>query len=137
MEELAPTVPPKSSLGQAFNYTLGQWPRLIRYLDDGILRMDNNLVENDIRPFVVGRKNWLFFDQPGGAEAGATLYSLIETAKVNGLEPYQYLLYLFDKLPGLDGCDDQLRALLPMNLTPEILADHKKEYLKARGQEGT
>jgi transposase len=140
LQELAPTVPPKSLLGKALNYTLGQWPRLIKYLDNGILRMDNNLVENDIRPFVVGRKNWLFFDQPGGAEAGATLYSLIETAKANGLEPYHYLLYLFDKLPGLDGeamCDDQLRALLPMNLTPEILADHKKEYLKARGQEGT
>jgi transposase len=138
LEELAPTVPGKSLLGQALHYTLGQWPRLIRYLDDGLLRMDNNLVENDIRPFVVGRKNWLFFDQPGGAEAGATLYSLIETAKANGLEPSQYLLYLFDKLPGLDSsCDDQLRALLPMNLTPEILADHKKEYLKARGQEGT
>jgi transposase len=139
LEELAPTVPAKSLLGQALNYTLGQWPRLIKYLDNGLLRMDNNLVENDIRPFVVGRKNWLFFDQPGGAEAGAILYSLIETAKANGLEPYQYLLYLFDKLPGLDGdsiCDDQLRALLPMNLTPEILADHKKEYLKARGQEG-
>jgi hypothetical protein len=140
LQELAPTVPPKSLLGKALNYTLGQWPRLIKYLDNGILRMDNNLVENDIRPFVVGRKNWLFFDQPGGAEAGATLYSLIETAKANGLEPYHYLLYLFDKLPGLDGdgmCDDQLRALLPMNLTSEILADHKKEYLKARGQEGT
>jgi transposase len=140
LQELAPTVPPKSLLGKALNYTLRQWPRLIKYLDNGILRMDNNLVENDIRPFVVGRKNWLFFDQPGGAEAGATLYSLIETAKANGLEPYHYLLYLFDKLPGLDGdsmCDDQLRALLPMDLTSEILADHKKEYLKARGQEGT
>jgi transposase len=100
--------------------------------------MDNNLAENAIRPFVVGRKNWLFFEQPGGAEAGATLYSLIETAKANGLDPSQYLVYLFDKLPGLDGdniCDDQLRALLPMNLTPEILSDHKKEYLEARGQE--
>jgi transposase len=140
LEELSPTVPAKSLLGKALNYTLSQWPRLIRYLDDGILKMDNNLVENDIRPFVVGRKNWLFFDQPVGAEAGATLYSLIETAKANGLEPYHYLLYLFDKLPGLDGdsmCDDQLRALLPMNLTAEILTDHKKEYLKARGQEGT
>jgi transposase len=139
LEELAPTVPPKSLLGKAVNYTLGQWPRLIKYLDNGILRIDNNLVENDIRPFVVGRKNWLFFDQPGGADAGAILYSLIETAKANGLEPYHYLLYLFDKLPGLDdGYDDhgQLKALLPMNLTPEILFDHKEEYLKARGQEG-
>jgi transposase len=140
LEELAPTVPPKSLLGNAVNYTLGQWPRLIKYLDNGLLRMDNNLVENDIRPFVVGRKNWLFFGQPEGADAGAVLYSLIETAKANGLEPYHYLLYLFDKLPGLDVdsiCDDQLRSLLPMNLTPEVLVDHKKEYLKARGQEGT
>jgi transposase len=138
LEELGPTVPPKSLLGKAVNYTLGQWPRLIKYLDNGILRMDNNLVENDIRPFVVGRKNWLFFDQPGGAEAGAALYSLIETAKANGLEPYHYLLYLFDKLPLFEGeCDEHLKALLPMNLSPEILADHKKEYLKARGQEET
>lgn len=135
LEELAPTVPPKSLLGKALNYTLGQWPRLIKYLDNGILRMDNNLVENDIRPFVVGRKNWLFFDQPGGAEAGAALYSLIETAKANGLEPYHYLLYLFDKLPLFEGegeCDEQLKSLLPMNLTPEILAEHKSEYLKER-----
>jgi transposase len=140
LEELAPTVPAKSLLGKALNYTLSQWHRLIRYLDDGIIRMDNNLVENDIRPFVVGRKNWLFFEQAEGADAGAILYSLIQTAKVNGLEPYQYLLYLFDKLPLLEGdsmCDDQLKTLLPMNLTPETLSDHKKEYLKARGQEGT
>jgi transposase len=138
LEELAPSVPPKSLLGKAINYTLGQWPRLIKYLDNGLLRMDNNLVENDIRPFVVGRKNWLFFDQPGGADAGAILYSLVETAKANGLEPYHYLLYLFDKLPLFEGeCDEHLKALLPMNLSPEILADHKKEYLKARGQEET
>jgi transposase len=133
LQELAPTVPPKSLLGKALNYTLGQWPRLIKYLDNGILRMDNNLVENDIRPFVVGRKNWLFFDQPGGAEAGATLYSLIETAKANGLESYHYLLYLFDKLPFAQS-DEELKKLLPLpqNLSPEILAEHKKEYMEKR-----
>ncbi|UCH95743.1 MAG: transposase [Candidatus Aminicenantes bacterium] len=111
LQDLAPTVPPKGLLGNAVNYTLGQWPRLIKYLDNGILRMDNNLVENDIRPFVVGRKNWLFFDQPGGADAGAILYSLIVTAKANGLEPYQYLLYLFDKLP-LAQSDEELKKTI-------------------------
>jgi transposase len=135
LKEVTPKTPSNSLLGKALSYTLSQWPRLIRYLDDGIIRMDNNLVENDIRPFVVGRKNWLFFDQPGGAEAGAVLYSLIQTAKANGLEPYQYLLYLFDKLTGINVEDDeQMKALLPMNLTPEILAEHKMEYLKDRGQ---
>ena len=69
VEEVTPTVPPKSLLGKAVNYTLGQWPRLIKYLDQGITPIDNNLVENDSVLFVVGRKNWLFFDQPGGADA--------------------------------------------------------------------
>ena len=129
LKEVAPKTPPNSLLGRALNYTLSQWPRLIRYLDDGIIRMDNNLVENGIRPFVVGRKNWLFFDQPGGAKAGATLYSLIETAKANGLESYQYLLYLFDKLPGIDVDDDeQMKALLPTNLTPDLLGVHQRGY---------
>jgi transposase len=89
--------------------------------------MDNNLAENAIRPFVVGRKNWLFADVPGGAEASATLYSLIETAKNNGLEPYQYFCYLFDKLPVAQD-EEQLKALLPMNLTVDILGTHQKEY---------
>ena len=131
LKELAPTVNPKGLLGKAVNYTLRQWPRLIKYLDDGIVRMDNNLAENAIRPFVVGRKNWLFFDQPGGAEAGAILYSLIETAKTNGLEPYKYFLYLFDKLPLPLKEDDEekLKTLLPQNLTPEVLDEHQKEYL--------
>jgi len=129
LKEIAPETPPKSLLGKALTYTLGQWHRLIRYLDDGIIRMDNNLAENAIRPFVVGRKNWLFFEQPGGAEAGATLYSLIETAKTNGLEPYRYFCYLFDKLPLVENNDDgQLKALLPMNLNPDILETHQRDY---------
>jgi transposase len=122
-----PQIPPKSLLGKAFIYTQSQWPRLIKYLDDGNISMDNNLAENAIRPFVVGRKNWLFADVPGGAEASATLYSLIETAKNNGLEPYQYFCYLFDKLPVAQD-EEQLKALLPMNLTVDILEAHQKEY---------
>ena len=129
LKEVAIITPPKSRLGKALNYTLGQWPRLIKYLDDGIIKMDNNRVENAVRPFVVGRKNWLFFEQPGGAEAGAILYSLIESAKANGLEPYKYFCYIFDKLPGMDGEDDQqIKALLPMYLAPGILDIHQKGY---------
>jgi len=135
LRELAPTVNPKGLLGKAVNYTLGQWPRLLKYLDNGIIRMDNNLAENAIRPFVVGRKNWLFFDQPGGAEAGAILYSLIESAKANSLEPYQYLCYILDKLPHiLPGDEDnQLKALLPYNLTRDSLEAHQREY-RRRGE---
>jgi transposase len=132
LKEIAPTTPPKSKLGKALAYTLGQWHRLIRYLDDGMVGMDNNLAENAIRPFVVGRKNWLFFEQPDGAGAGAILYSLIETAKANGLEPYQYFYYLFYKLPHVDADDDEtLKALLPMNLNTDILETHQKQYREA------
>ena len=105
-------VPPGSTVGKAISYTLGQWDRLIVYLQDGRLRLDNNLAENAIRPFVVGRKNWLFAATPDGAHASAALYSIIETAKANGLEPYWYLRYLFERLPKAK-TTDEYRALLP------------------------
>ena len=109
-------IPPKSLLGKAFNYTLSQWPRLIKYLDNGLVRMDNNLVENAIRPFVIGRKNWMFSVTPKGAEASAAFYSLIETAKANGLEPAKYLRYLFEKFPYAKTSEDVFN-LLPMNIS--------------------
>jgi transposase len=112
LEEKAPLTPPGGLLGKAIGYTLNQWSRLIVYLDDGRLRPDNNLVENAIRPFVVGRKNWLFSGHPRGAAASAFLYSLIETAKANGLKPYAYLRYLFDQLP-LAKTEEDYRSLLP------------------------
>lgn len=112
LEENAPLTPPGGLLGKAIGYTLNQWPRLIAYLQDGRLRPDNNLVENAIRPFVVGRKNWLFSGHPRGAAASAFLYSLIETAKANGLKPYAYMRYLFDRLP-LATTEDDYRSLLP------------------------
>ena len=135
LEAKGPQIPPKSLLGKAFVYIQSQWPRLVKYLDDGNISMDNNLAENAIRPFVVGRKNWLFADVPGGAEASATIYSLIETAKSNGLEPYRYFCYLFDKLPVAQD-EEQLKALLPMNLTVDILDIHQKEY-QERGKSAT
>ena len=90
---------PGTALGKAVAFALGEWPKLIRYLDHPQLRPDNNVCEQAIRPFVVGRKNWLFSGSPRGAEASAILYSLIETAKANRREPYGYLRELFEKLP--------------------------------------
>ncbi len=120
MEERLPKTPPKGLLGKALSYALKHWRKLIRYLDDGRIPIDNNVAENAIRPFVVGRKNWLFSGHPSGARAAATLYSLIETAKACGLEPYHYLRHLFEKLPFARSEDDHL-ALLPQSLTPERL----------------
>ena len=116
LKENAIKIPPQSLLGKAFNYTLSQWPRLIKYLDNGLVRMDNNLVENAIRPFVIGRKNWLFNITPEGARASASFYSLIETAKANGLEPSKYLRYLFEKFPYAKTSEDVFN-LLPMNIS--------------------
>jgi len=113
--------PSKGLLGTAVAYTLGQWDRLVRYIDSGILTPDNNLAENAIRPFVVGRKNWLFSGNPEGAHASATLYSLIETAEANGLEPYLYLKYLFARLP-FSYTAEEYKALMPQSLSMATLA---------------
>lgn len=107
-----PQVPPKSLLGKAIQYALNQWERLIVYIEAGFLKPDNNFAENAIRPFVLGRKNWLFAGGPNGAEASAAFFSLIETAKANDLEPYAYLRYLFSKIPSAQNEDD-FRELLP------------------------
>jgi transposase len=115
-----PLVPPKSLLGQAIGYTLSNWKKLIIYVEDGRLRPDNNLVENAIRPYVVGRKNWLFAGSPDGAIASAAFFSLIETAKANGLEPYAYLRYIFEKLPTAQ-TEQGLRDLLPQNFDPDSI----------------
>jgi transposase len=111
-------VPPKSLTGKALGYTHKQWPRLIRMLDDGRIEIDNNLCENAIRPFVLGRKAWLFADTPAGATASARLYSLIETAKANGLEPYAYLAHVFAELPAAIAAEDDtaITQLLPWNI---------------------
>ena len=109
-----------SLLGKAIHYTLNLWPELIVYLEDGNIPIDNNRAENAIRPFVIGRKNFLFSGSPRGARASAALYSLIETAKANQLEPWAYLNYLFEKLPTAKS-EQTLLALLPQNLKMEDL----------------
>jgi transposase len=88
LDETLPKVVPGSAIGKALSYTVSQWPKLIRFLDDGRAELHNNRAENAIRPFVIGRNNWKFSDTVAGAKASANLYSLIETAKANGLEPY-------------------------------------------------
>jgi transposase len=107
--------PPKGLLGKAISYALNQWDRLLVYLEDGLVTPDNNMAENGIRPFVLGRKNWLFAGTPQGAEASALLYSLIETAKANNCEPYSYLRHIFAHLPRASTLADY-EALLPWNL---------------------
>jgi transposase len=120
LDAKAGKAPPKSLLGKAINYTLNEWPRLIRYVEDGRIKPDNNAVENAIRPFVVGRKNWMFNATPQGAHASAAIYSLIETAKANKLEPYWYLKYLFGHLPHAM-TKEEFKALLPQNIDKTLL----------------
>jgi transposase len=123
LEQRSEQVVPESLLGKAVNYALREWKKLIRYLDAWYLTPDNNAAEQAIRPFVVGRKAWLFSDTPRGAHASATLYSLTESAKINGLEPYRYFRHLFTHLPNATN-ENKLKALLPYCLTPEEI--HKE-----------
>jgi len=120
LDEKVAHVLPKGLLGTAIGYALGLWPQLTTFLEDGHIPIDNNLTENAIRPFVIGRKGWLFSGSPRGAQASATLYSLVETAKANGLEPRAYLTFLFERLPQAR-TPAAIDALLPQNLKPEDL----------------
>jgi transposase len=112
LNEALPQVPPTSATGKALHYLHREWPKLIIYLEDGRLEIDNNGAENAIRPFVLGRKNWLFSASVKGVKASANLYSLIETAKANGLEPYAYLRHLFTELPKATTVE-AIEALVP------------------------
>ena len=96
---------PKSAFGQAINYCLNQWEELNHYLLDGRLEIDNNRAERSIKPFVIGRKNFLFSNTQRGAKGSAIIYSIIETAKENHLKPFEYLQYLFERLPNVNTRD--------------------------------
>lgn len=108
-----------SAFGTAVKYTLGQWKYLENYLLDGRLEISNNRAENSIRPFTVGRKNWLFANTPKGAKSSAILYSIIETAKQNDLDPYRYLEYIFTVAPNCDLKDPKMLETLLPNMAPE------------------
>jgi len=110
-----PVVIPNSVLGKALFYMRDYWSRLTRYTERGDLPIDNNRCENAIRPFVIGRKAWLFSDTPAGANASAIIYSMVETAKANGLEPYTWLRRILRDLPAAKTLEE-FEVLLPWNL---------------------
>lgn len=111
------SVVPQSNLGKAVSYALIEWPKASRYIDHALLRPDTNLVESQIRPFVVGRKGWLFMDSPSGATASAAFYSLLQTAQINGHDAVRYLVYVFDQLASRPA-DTNVDDLLPYVLNP-------------------
>ena len=115
LDDTQQKVAPKNTLGKAINYTLNYWKELSAYVGSGRSPIDNNLAENAIRPFVIGRKAWLFSNSQRGATASANLYSLIETAKANHCEPYQYLSWLLNRLP--ETPPERIDELMPWNMT--------------------
>jgi transposase len=121
LDATLPTVPPKTALGKALAYLHKYWSRLVRYTERGDLPIDNNRCENSIRPFAVGRRRWMFCDTPAGAHASAVIYSLIETARANGLEPYTWLRRVMRELPAAQSVE-AIEALLPWNLHRQDLA---------------
>lgn len=121
MDQTLLTVTPKSTLGKALSYMAKYWSMLTIYTQRGDLPIDNNKVENSIRPFVIGRRGWLFSDTPAGAHASAVIYSLVETAKANGVEPYLWLLHVLTELPAATTVDD-VDALLPWNFKTRQLS---------------
>lgn len=115
LDEVGPGVTPTSALGKAIAYSLSQWTKLIRYLDHPEISPDNNRVEQAIRPFAVGRRSWMFCDTQGGARASANLYSLVLSARANGIEPLEYLTHIYTRLPAATTVE-QFEALLPWNV---------------------
>lgn len=124
VDDLLPGVPPHSALGKALAYTTKQWPKLVRHLEHPDVAAHNNYIENLIRPFSQGRRVWLFANNPLGARASANLYSLVTTARANGIEPFAYLNFLFERLPAADTVE-ALEALLPWNARGSLPAVHR------------
>jgi transposase len=120
-------VSPSSLMGKAIAYAMKIRKHLYVFLEDGNIPIDNNYIENNIRPFVVGRKNWIFSGSPNGAEASGGLYSLIETAKEADLNPYWYLRHVFERLPLTPA--ENYSALLPYNVSKEDLAEYFKDIV--------
>lgn len=124
-------VPPESAIGKAIAYTLKQWPYLIRYIDYGEVEIDNNWVENQIRPFALGKKNWLFIKHEESAQIAALFYSLIQSAKLNALNPRVYLHYLLTQIHSLRRKQVNPADLLPHHIKRDVLdsfaqAEHQK-----------
>lgn len=116
-----PYVTPKGLTGKAITYMLDRWRKLTLFLDNPMLRLDTNCVENAIRPFVIGRKNWLFSDTLAGAESSAALYSLLVMAREHGLNPIHYMTAVFTDLPKATTADE-VEKLLPWNWRAPVVA---------------
>ena len=122
LEEQQAKAPPKSPLGKAIHYFLAHWDHLTIYLEHGFLDIDNNFTEQKVKPFTLGRKNWLFMGNERGGKAAAVLFSLIESAKANSLNTYAYFRYIMEQIPRIDTKDNnKLLQLLPHRLDPSIL----------------
>ena len=109
-----------SNPGEAINYCLNQWDKLTRYLEDGRLEIDNGAAERAIKPFVIGRKNWLFSHSVAGVKAAQVIYSLMQTCQAHNIEPYAYLRHVLTRLPNLSTQSEQ-QALLPFNIDKKLL----------------
>ena len=114
MDKTLHSTTPTGLMGKALGYLNKQWPRLTQFTQSGYYPIDNNAAENAIRPFVIGRKNWLFSNSQKGAKASANLYSLIETAKAHGLNPQEYLTHIYHRLPNANSVEG-IEKLLPEN----------------------
>ena len=119
---------PQSPLGKALNYMFGQWPYLMNVYLDGRLELSNNRAERSIKPVVIGRKNWLFCNTPNGAKASAVIYSIVISALTNGLNPFQYLKYLFEQLPN---SNEPMDEFLPWS---ETIPENCKVPVKRNGE---
>ncbi|SFC11607.1 IS66 family transposase, partial [Pseudoalteromonas denitrificans] len=102
-----------TAVGKPIHYALNQWEKLIRYVENGHLDIDNNRAERAVKPFVIGRKNWMFSNTRNGAQASAVLYSIVQTAKANGLVPYDYISHCLEHLIH---APENLDAILPWNV---------------------
>jgi transposase len=119
LDRVEPAVLPKSALGQAISYARDQLPAVARYLDDGTLALDNNIMERAIKMVVIGRKNYLFATSQDGATANAVLYSVVQTAEANGIDPYRYLVTVLERVAS-STCKDDYLALMPWALRAEL-----------------
>ena len=124
-ETAYPKTPPKSALGKALAYLLTHWEALNHYLLDGRLEIDNNLSERAIKPFVIGRKNWLFHGNDKGAHAGALFYSFIATCKFHKIDPFSWFKYVFTHIHKAQTME-HLERLLPFNINNKLLDDMRR-----------
>jgi hypothetical protein len=131
LEEVRPTLLPKSALMKAVDYVLNRWEAFVRYTEDGRIGIDNNIIERYLRPIAVGRKNYLFFGSERGGKTAATLYTLVQSARRNNVEIWPYLTDVLRRIPAIPPTDTAaLEELLPdrwVKAHPEHLLDQRQE----------